>query len=397
MPALKNLSSIRHLKKLTNLKTSILLSIRYTLAILLCASLFLSCEESQKSISPSCTSLDTFYHANPGAHGVLMYTEGPNLADSCAVGWADSTAGIELETNTPFLMASITKMYMSSAILRLCELNPVVNIDSSIERYISIETLNLLKGDGYKTDKITVTHLLTNSSGIADYVETDSFQYLAEKHPNYAWKRREQIALAMRHFDPLFEPGERFHYSDVNFLLLGEILEHYTKKPFYSAVRDLLEFHKNGLHHTWWDLFEQAPDDLPPVASQFAISFNSYSKTLHPSFDLYGGGGLVCTAKDLARFTKMLFEGQCFEKPETLALLTGRHAPTEEFETSYRLGVMSWNENGHTAYGHGGFWGSMVQYFPDIQTAVVIVPMERNYWRDAITFCGEYAESVRLK
>ena len=58
---------------------------------------------------------------------------------------------------------------------------------------------------------------------------------------------------------------------------------------------------------------------------------------------------------------------------------------------------MSWNENGHTAYGHGGFWGSMVQYFPDIQTAVVIVPMERNYWRDAITFCGEYAESVRLK
>lgn len=356
--------------------------------------LFVACREPNKGVDTYQNTLDSFYTMHPEAHGILLHITGPDLSESGAFGWADSTAGIRMESNTPFLIASITKMYMSAAILRLTELYPV-HLDSSIEPYISTESLALLKSDGYKTDKITLAHLLLNSSGIADYAESDSFQALTQTRPSHSWKRNEQIQMAMRDFDPLNEPGEGFHYSDVNFLLLGEILERYTRKPFYSAVRNLLKFEENGLYHTWWNQFESAPGDLPPLAHQFAHSYQVDSKNLHPSFDIYGGGGLVCTAKDLALFTKYLFEGKFFSDTATLKQLTGRSAPGLESGYPYRLGVMYWEKDGFPIYGHGGFWGSMVQYFPDIKTAIVMVPMERNYWKEADFLCGQFANRIR--
>jgi len=359
-----------------------------------------SCQDSTPTQSPDAFQalLDSTYSANPGSRGMLISIDVPSKGISWtnALGWADSAAGITLQKNTPVLIASITKSYMAAATLRLCELYPV-KIDSAISSFIDPLSDSLLRTDGYKTDKITLAHLLSNSSGMADFVETDFYQSKAVNEPNHVWTRQEQIRLAVSDTDPLGEAGSLFHYSDLNFILIGEIFEHFTQKPFYQAVRDLLAFEKNGHHHTWWNEYEEAPSELPPLAHQFARAYHVDSRTLHPSFDLFGAGGIVSTAGDLARFSSLLFSGAFFSDSSTVDLLTTINAPKQENETDYRLGLMAWESDGFMAYGHGGFWGTMFQYYPDIQTSIVVCSMERDYWRETIALCNNVAQEIREK
>ncbi|MDX5320372.1 MAG: serine hydrolase, partial [Bacteroidota bacterium] len=131
------------------------------------------------------------------------------------------------------------------------------------------------------------------------------------------------------------------------------------------------------------------------LAHQFARSYQSDSRSLHPSFDLYGGGGLVSTSADLARFTYLLFEGKLFKDPYSLELILNLPDVAMSKDFNYRLGTMVWQHDGILAFGHGGFWGAMVQFFPDIETAVVVCPMERDYWPEAIELCRNTAQSIR--
>ncbi|MBI1222521.1 MAG: serine hydrolase [Bacteroidetes bacterium] len=338
-----------------------------------------SCQPSGKADEAMQSLTDSLYAAQPAMHGLLLSVSNHDSTLVFNAGWADSTDLVPLEKNTPVLLASITKMYMAAATLRLCE-KYHLPLDTCIEFLLMPETDSLLRADGYATNRITLGHLLNNTSGISDYTETRKYQEVTLQHPEHIWSRREQVYLAVSESKPMADPGIMFHYSDLNFLLLGELMEHFTQKPFYQSVRELLQFENHGLRHTWWNELEEAPDELPPLAKQYARSFAVDSWKLHPSFDLFGGGGIAATARDLARFTEMLFQGAFFSKPETLSLLTKIASPLPAGYKGYRLGVMSWEKNGKQAFGHGGFWGAMAIYYPENKQAICVIPLERDYW-----------------
>lgn len=330
--------------------------------------------------------VDSMYFDNPDMHGILVNITDTSSSKTYAVGWADSVNAVALKEETPILLASVTKLYMMAAFMRLTEIYPVT-LQDTVSRFISAETDSLLRADGYQMDKIFIIHLLMNNSGLADYSATSAYQEMAKNHPEHQWTRAEQLQLALTESDPQFHPGETFMHSELNYLLLGEILEHFTGMPYYKAVRHLLEFEKHGLTHTWWNSLEEAPNDLPPLALQFASQYDVNSKTLHPSFDLYGGGGLVATAADLGRFTQKLFQGEFFQKASTLNELK----LSETVYPSYTVGGMVWTTLKGKAYGYGGFWGVSVLYFPENEKAIVVAPMERSYWKTAQDFAWKLA------
>lgn len=330
--------------------------------------------------------VDSMYFDNPDMHGFLVNITDTSSSKTYAVGWADSVNAVALKEETPILLASVTKLYMMAAFMRLTEIYPVTDRDT-VSRFISAETDSLLRADGYRMDKIFIIHLLMNCSGLADYSATSAYQEMAKNHPEHQWTRAEQLQLAITEADPQFYPGESFVHSELNYLLLGEILEHFTGMPYYKAVRHLLELEKHGLTHTWWNSLEEVPNDLPPLALQFASQYDVNSKTLHPSFDLYGGGGLVATASDLGRFTQMLYEGEFFKNSSTLKSLFS----LEIYYPSYTIAGMVWTTVKGKAYGYGGFWGVSVLYFPESEKAIVVAPMERSYWKTAQDFAWKLA------
>jgi D-alanyl-D-alanine carboxypeptidase len=82
-----------------------------------------------------------------------------------------------------------------------------------------------------------------------------------------------------------------------------------------------------------------------------------------PSFDLFGGGGLVSSATDLALFWKALFAGGVFENPSTLEAMLTTVPAAERGESG--LGVFRRQFNGTWAWSHSGFWGTFALHVPE--------------------------------
>lgn len=321
--------------------------------------------------------LDSVYNANKDAVGVMIHVESPdkNISWTSAVGYADKTTKEVLNKNQPVLIASNTKTYVAVAIVKLVEQGKI-KLDQPIADLINTKTKELLSGDGYNLNQITVRHLLSHTSGIADYVNDDYFDYVNE-YRDYQWSRDEQIQLSVKVGEPLAEPGKKFSYGDINYLLLTEIIENKTKKTFYTAIRDLLDFKKHKLNDTWFVNLEEYPKNTLPLAHQYYDKYSWDSADLNPSWDLYGGGGLASTTKDLALFFQLLFEGKIIKDKILVEQMHTLVLPKEE--SIYCLGLRKiFFYSTITAYYHGGFWGTDLMYIPDMNTTVSVFTLEKS-------------------
>lgn len=366
---------------------------RFSLFLLFPLVLLQSCRSKQppeSSIMPSPNSslypvfqslVDSMFHQIPNTKGIVMHVEAPDrqISWTGAAGWADSTIERKLLPTDPALIASMTKTYVAAAVLRLVE-GSKIQLDQSIEGLLSESTLQLLKHNGYPIEHITVAHLCTHTSGIVDYVSLEAYQQATLADQGHEWTRDEQIALAMSKA-PSLAVAEKFEYSETNYLLLTEIIERQTEKPFYTALRELLHYQSHELTETWFVSLEEAPKHLSPLIRQYATEFQVESYDLHPSFDLFGGGGIAATAKDAACFTQLLFTGQLFEKEATKELLYQTVTTANQKDNAYYMGIAKTELGPYTAYGHGGFWGTTTQYFPELNASITVFLLERDEWQ----------------
>ena len=289
--------------------------------------LFFSCKEEKKTptIEKDKTEvfqsiLDSIYNQNKDAIGLMVHIEAPDakISWSGVAGFSDK-GNTELKPNQPVLIASNTKTYVSAAILKLVDQSRL-DLNQTIDTLIFDKTNTTLKADGYNTSKIKVAQLLNHTSGIHDYATTDAYMEMVKTNPKHRYTRDEQIQLAMSFGDPLGEAGDVFSYADVNYLLLTEIIEGVTEQPFYTSIRDLINYNKLGMQTTWFSTLEDYPKNTLPIVHQYWTSEGFDNYEIDHSFDLYGGGGIASTSKDLAVFCQSLFTNQIFDKSETLNL-----------------------------------------------------------------------------
>ena len=324
--------------------------------------------------------IDSMFQAVPNTKGIAMHIEAPDrkISWTGATGWADQATERKMQPDDPARIASVTKTYVAAAILRLVDQGKI-RLGQPINDLISEKSAALLDSVGYAVSEITVAQMVSHTSGIKDYVDTDSFQNLTLEEPKKVWTRDEQIALAMS-FPPKAGPAQEFSYSETGYLLLTEIIERQTDLPFHTAMRQLLSYEQYGLNETWFELLEQSPAHLSPLVHQFAGEFKVESYGLNATFDLFGGGGIAATTKDVALFTQLLFNGKLFDNPETKELLYHTVATADGKDNAYYMGIARTELGPYTCYGHGGFWGTTTQYFPEFNASVCIFLMERDEW-----------------
>jgi D-alanyl-D-alanine carboxypeptidase len=283
-----------------------------------------------------------------------------------------------LKADTSFRLASNTKTYTAATVLRLWE-DGRIKLDASIRDVVDPAYIALLDQDGYDTAKITVRHLLSHTSGIADHAQTRQFLELIETKPDTAWTREGQLEALVRWTDPVAAPGVKFYYSDSGYCLLGNIIERLTGKPLAAAVRATLGFDKLGLASTWWETDEPPAPQAGPRAHLVLDGHDTYN--WNPSLDTYGGGGLVGTPTDMARFLVALFDGKVFRHPETLQLMLSKQGLPAD--SPYRLGIFEYDAAGVKAYGHTGFWGTAAMYVPSQHRAVAFAVTRREAFKAA--------------
>lgn len=309
--------------------------------------------------------------ALPDSPGITVTVQAPRRGIDWrgAVGKADPT-GTTLTPDHPFRVASITKAFVGAAILRLEE-EGKLSLAQPIAPLIAPETAALLRSGGYDPDRITVRQLLDHTSGLRDFYDDPTYEKAMLSQPRRRWTRAEQIAIAMKVGTAHGAPGERFHYVDTGYSLLGEILERATGKGMGPALRQMLPYDKLGLTSTWLESLEPAPAGVKPRAHQYAAGVDMTAAD--PSYDLYGGGGLVSTLDDVGRLFRAILRGGVFRDTATLAsaltLVTAQSG--EGYMMQARPALFAPEKVGpHACLGLGGYYGTLVVHCPAIDLTI---------------------------
>lgn len=315
----------------------------------------------------------------------LLHVLAPGLGVEVevAAGAADLATGEPLQRGARFRIASVTKPFVAAATLRLVE-DGRLSLDDTGATLLAGEYDGLLRRGGYDTDAITLRHLLTHTSGIYDFASDaydpsipDGFTAACAADPGRRWTRLEQIGFAVSHGRPYGPPGTVFGYSDTGACLVGEILERVTGQTMGAAIRDLIGYERLGLRHTWQETIEPEPPALPPLSHQYEGEHDVAD--FDASVDLYGGGGLMSTCGDLARFFRGLLRGEVFRDPSTLETMTSTlvdvprapGTPLDDDPSNAAMFLFREEIAGETWWGHMGYWGTTAYTCPARDVTIV--------------------------
>lgn len=269
-------------------------------------------------------------------------------------------------------IASNTKTYVAAALLRLVERGRI-SLADPLSKHVPAAFDSVLRRDGYNTDVITIEQVMSHRAGFAEHPAVPSYVARLRTEPRYHWTRDEQIRWLVDSLAPIGAPGAQFRYSDSGYILLGAIIERYTGKHLGASVRELVGFDKLGLSHTYWETLEPAPRGVADRAHQYMGGFDAYG--IDPSFDLYGGGGIVTSMAELGHFLTALLDGRVFEKRATLdTMLVARSTEMQ----GYGLGIFGTTARGVRGRGHSGFWGTSSMVFPDAGVTASVAVLEQS-------------------
>jgi D-alanyl-D-alanine carboxypeptidase len=337
---------------------------------------------------------DAFAAAHPTYPGVALAVVSPRLQWTGSAGHPALGSHTLLDPRAGFRIASVTKTFTAAATLRLVEEGRLA-LDDPIGEHLAPATVALLRNGGYDPQAIRVRHLLMHTSGLYDYASDPKFVEYVLTHGRHHWTRAEQVRFAMTHGKPYAPPGKEFHYADTGYVLLGQIVERTTARPLGSAFRRLLGFEKLGLTHTFLESLEPRPPAARPRAHQYYQRIDATG--FDPSFDLYGGGGLVSTVGDLARFYRALLHRHVFERPTTLRIMLGK--PNTRRIADLGMGIFSnrfGGRSGEDCWGHSGFWGVTVIHCPASDVTVALtVNQADNFDRPSQQFVATILRLLR--
>jgi D-alanyl-D-alanine carboxypeptidase len=309
--------------------------------------------------------------AHPSLPGELLHVHAPKqgLDISLAAGVFDRESKRPLDPHHGFRVASVTKTFVAASILRLHE-EGKIKLDDPINRYLPKEYNAILDAGGYPTNVITVRQLLTHTSGIFDYARAPEFFAAIVGNPKHRWTRMEQVQNAVKWGKPYFEPGKGYHYSDTGYVLLGEIVERLSGKSLGQALRSLLDFKKLKLDETYLETLEPVPAGAKDLSHPYLAQTDT--RDFDPSIDLYGGGGLVSSTEDLARFYRALLQGRVFRRAATLQMMLTVPTTNEKSPGGpYAMGIARRNIAGNICWGHTGFWGTSAYHCPEVDVTIV--------------------------
>jgi CubicO group peptidase (beta-lactamase class C family) len=277
-----------------------------------------------------------------------------------------------VNVDTIYDAASLTKPVVTSTLLALQVEAGRIGLDLPVARYIP-EWNDGPNPDWRKT--VTVRNLLTHSSGLPAH--KDYFLGLKSK--------REFIAAICR--EPLeYAPGTKTVYSDLGFILLGEILERATGKRIDQLAHDEI-FAPLDMGNTMFNPPKNFLGRIAPTENDTAFRKALVQGAVHDENAFAMGGvaghaGLFTTAGDLAVFCQMLLNGGIYGHHRLLARWTiSQFTAAQPLAGNARtLGWMTPTPNSSSgryfsprSFGHLGFTGTSIWIDPDRRLFVILL------------------------
>jgi CubicO group peptidase (beta-lactamase class C family) len=301
--------------------------------------------------------------------GTVLIAYGSEVLFTHACGEASKRFHAPNDLETKFNLGSMNKMFTSVAVMQLVE-EGIVSLDDPISRYLDESWL-----PKDVTDRITVHHLLSHTSGLGSY-----FNDTYWNSSRALYRKLDDYKPLIRDERPAFEPGTDWRYSNTGMFLLGVVIESATGRDYFDYVREHI-YRPAGMEHS--DSYEM-DDPVENLAIGYDPAPDSPWKYENNLFKhvIKGGpaGGGFSTVEDLHAFALALLSGALVSE-ESRTLLWTDHAG-EGY--GYGFGIEQ-GPNGKVV-GHGGG-------FPGINSNLDIM-LDRGYIVAVMSNYGQAASPI---
>ncbi len=266
--------------------------------------------------------------------------------------------------DTIFDVASLTKVVATTpAVMQLVEKGQI-RLNDPVAKYLPQFAVN-------GKEEITVRELLTHYSGLSEDLE------LAQ-----SWEGWETAVHMAYELKPIYPPGSRFLYSDVNFIVLGALVERVSEMSLDSYCLKNI-FAPLKMTHTRF---------LPPTSWNPKIAPTQYDEhdkmlrgavhdpTARRMSGVAGHAGVFSTADDLAIFAEALLNGSSVLSPLMVEkMTTPQQPPTAQVLRGFGWDIDSpFSSNRGDllpvgSFGHTGFTGTSLWVDPTTRTFIIIL------------------------
>lgn len=305
---------------------------------------------------------------NAGFSGVVLVAKEGKIQFYEATGKRKFESNEELKKTDIFEMASVTKQFTAMVIMMLKERGKL-NFDNPISKYVQVPYPN-----------ITIRHLLTHTSGLPDY------QAVMDKN----WDKskvagnKEILEYLNRYAPPaLFQPGEKYSYSNTGYILLASIAEQAAGKDYIEMCREWI-FKPLKMGDTDIRTLEEkakvknfAVGHLKDTNGNY-VNANKFHESDYTVWlgNRKGPGRISSTARDLLKWDAALYTEKLIKK-ETLAEAFTNATLNNGTKINYGFGWEVLTDKSGKKYvqhtgGNPGVSNIIIRYLTEKKTIIIL-------------------------
>lgn len=295
-------------------------------------------------------------------NGSLLIAKGDSIYYYKSFGLAHREFNISNSDSTKYLIGSITKTFTAYGIL-LLEQAGKLSLDDRLSAYLP---------EFPKAESITIKQLLTHRSGITDYHQFKGWEENGRLDPT------PQTTLSTLLPNPsIFQPGERFSYSNSGYIILGLIIEKVSGLSFDQFIRSEIT-EPLGLGNTGVASNKRVIENL---ASGYTTTLRETTNATYINYmQPYASGNMYSTPIDLLKFTQSVMHSKLLPSEKTNEIFNS------EKYYGYGWGIRDFN--GVKAYGHygamNGFVGALT-FIPEGEYVICFLTNDDNTPEYSIT------------
>lgn len=329
--------------------------------------------------------------------GVVAVVKDGMMAYCNAFGYHTYDKDEQVAPNDVYDLASLTKVVATTtSIMKLVDQGKV-KLNDPVSKYFPEF------GEGAKAD-VKIRHLLLHTSGLP------AFRVYVDK-----LKTRAEIVKAVKNEPLIHQPNTTYEYSDLGFILLGEIvkqvtgmrIDEYAKKTFYEPL---------GMESTGFNPKERGAwlsSRIPPTEIDENFRMKTVQAEAHDERAWYmdgvaGHAGLFSNVQDLSIFAQMLlnegaYAGKRYINPKTIRRFTSKQSDLNErgygFDRKSPTGFTTAGQlSSPNTFGHLGFTGTSLWVDPEKNMAVILLTNrtypKRTYGKNISRIRAEVADAV---
>ncbi|REJ76070.1 MAG: class A beta-lactamase-related serine hydrolase [Acidobacteria bacterium] len=296
---------------------------------------------------------------SPGA-AVGVITNGEFILKK-GYGSADLEHDVPITPKSVFYMASVSKQFVTMAIL-LLEEQGKLGLDDEIQKYFP----DFPKYDG----PLTIRNFIHHTSGVRDNL---TLWQLSGRDIYDSIEVDEMYQMIRRQKELNFTPGDRYLYSNSCYFMLAQIVEKVSGKPIKEFAEEEM-FKPLGMKNTHFH------DDQYHIVKNRVFSYSPGKdgyRNLIMRFDLVGSGGLYSNVEDLLMWDRNFYDNKLGKKQEALVeKMEEEGLLNDGSSTGYAFGLSNGTHKGLRTVGHSGGLAGYSTYmvrYPDQNFSVIVL------------------------